>query len=253
MASQIGSGLTGVLYVLDEPSIGLHQRDNKKLITALKKLRDLGNTVIVVEHDIETMENADHIVDIGPEAGSNGGEIIAQGEIKNIIEENNSITGSYLSGKKFISTPKKRRIAKNGRYLEINGATGNNLKNVNLKIPIGTFSCITGVSGSGKSTLILHTLYNALNLILNNNKSRKLPKSFKNYKGTELIDKIIDIDQSLLAEHLDQIPQLILEHLDQYVIGLQIYLSLKLEVTKLEDFHLMLKVEDVKLVKVMEF
>ena len=128
LASQIGSGLTGVLYVLDEPSIGLHQRDNKKLITALKKLRDLGNTVIVVEHDIETMENADHIVDIGPEAGSNGGEIIAQGEIKNIIEENNSITGSYLSGKKFISTPKKRRIAKNGRYLEINGATGNNLK-----------------------------------------------------------------------------------------------------------------------------
>jgi len=196
LASQIGSGLTGVLYVLDEPSIGLHQRDNKKLITALKKLRDLGNTVIVVEHDIETMENADHIIDIGPEAGLNGGKIIAEGEIKNIIKEKKSITGSYLSGEKNISTPKKRRIAKNGRFLEINGATGNNLKNVNLKIPLGTFTCVTGVSGSGKSTLILHTLYNALNLILNNNKSRKLPKSFKNYKGTELIDKIIDIDQS---------------------------------------------------------
>ena len=196
LASQIGSGLTGVLYVLDEPSIGLHQRDNKKLITALKKLRDLGNTVIVVEHDIETMENADHIIDIGPEAGLNGGKIIAEGEIKNIIKEKKSITGSYLSGEKNISTPKKRRTAKNGRFLEINGATGNNLKNVNLKIPLGTFTCVTGVSGSGKSTLILHTLYNALNLILNNNKSRKLPKSFKNYKGTELIDKIIDIDQS---------------------------------------------------------
>ena len=196
LASQIGSGLTGVLYVLDEPSIGLHQRDNKKLITALKKLRDLGNTVIVVEHDIETMENADHIIDIGPEAGLNGGEIIAQGDIKNIITNTKSITGNYLSGKKHISLPKNRRIAKNGRYLEIIGATGNNLKNVNLKIPLGTFTCVTGVSGSGKSTLILHTLYNALNLILNKNKSRKIPKSFKNYKGTELIDKIIDIDQS---------------------------------------------------------
>ncbi len=196
LASQIGSGLTGVLYVLDEPSIGLHQRDNKKLITALKKLRDLGNTVIVVEHDIETMENADHIIDIGPEAGLNGGKIIAEGEIKNIINEKQSITGTYLSGEKNIFIPKKRRLAKNGRYLEIIGASGNNLKNVDLKIPLGTFTCVTGVSGSGKSTLVLHTLYNALNLILNNNKSRKTPKSFKNYKGTELIDKIIDIDQS---------------------------------------------------------
>ncbi len=196
LASQIGSGLTGVLYVLDEPSIGLHQRDNKKLITALKKLRDLGNTVIVVEHDIETMESADHIIDIGPEAGLYGGRIIAEGQIENIIQEKKSITGTYLSGEKNINIPKKRRIAKNGRYLEINGATGNNLKNIDLKIPIGTFTCVTGVSGSGKSTLVLHTLYNALNLILNNNKSRKIPKSFKNYKGTELIDKIIDIDQS---------------------------------------------------------
>ena len=196
LASQIGSGLTGVLYVLDEPSIGLHQRDNKKLITALKKLRDLGNTVIVVEHDIETMENADHIIDIGPEAGLNGGNIIAEGQIKDIINEKQSITGTYLSGEKNILVPKKRRLAKNGRYLEITGATGNNLKNVDLKIPIGTFTCVTGVSGSGKSTLILHTLYNALNLILNNNKSRKIPKSFRNYRGTELIDKIIDIDQS---------------------------------------------------------
>ena len=196
LASQIGSGLTGVLYVLDEPSIGLHQRDNKKLINALKKLRDLGNTVIVVEHDIETMESADHIIDIGPEAGLNGGKIIVNGSLNEIKKENTSITGNYLSGKKFISIPKKRRMAKNGRYLEINGATGNNLKNVNLKIPISTFTCVTGVSGSGKSTLVLHTLYNALNLMLNKNQSRKLPKAFKGFKGTELIDKIIDIDQS---------------------------------------------------------
>ena len=196
LASQIGSGLTGVLYVLDEPSIGLHQRDNKKLINALKKLRDLGNTVIVVEHDTETMESSDHIIDIGPEAGLNGGQIVAEGDVKKIIENKKSITGKYLSGENYIPIPRKRRTAKNGRYLEISGASGNNLKNVNLKIPIGTFTCVTGVSGSGKSTLILHTLYNALNLMLNKNKSRKIPKAFKGYKGTELIDKIIDIDQS---------------------------------------------------------
>ena len=196
LASQIGSGLTGVLYVLDEPSIGLHQRDNKKLIAALKRLRDLGNTVIVVEHDVETMENADHIIDLGPEAGINGGTITAEGTLKKIIETKESITGNYLSGNKIIEVPKKRKTAKNGRFLEILGATGNNLQKVDLKVPIGTFTCVTGVSGSGKSTLVLQTLFNALNLLLNNNKSRKLPKSFKNYKGTELIDKVIDIDQS---------------------------------------------------------
>jgi len=196
LASQIGSGLTGVIYVLDEPSIGLHQKDNVKLINALKRLRDLGNTVIVVEHDTETMENADHIIDLGPEAGVDGGNIVAQGEIKKIMDTEKSITGNYLSNKKNIPIPNKRRLAKNGRYLEILGATGNNLKNINLKIPLGTFTCVTGVSGSGKSTLIINTLYNALNLMLNNNKSRKLPQPFRNYKGVENIDKIIDIDQS---------------------------------------------------------
>jgi len=196
LASQIGSGLTGVLYVLDEPSIGLHQKDNIKLIKALKRLRDLGNTVIVVEHDTETMENADHIIDLGPDAGINGGNVVVQGELKEIIQNKDSITGNYLCRKMNIAIPNKRRTAKNGRFLEILGATGNNLKNINLKIPLGTFTCVTGVSGSGKSTLILHTLYNALNLMLNNNKSRKLPKAFKNYKGVEQIDKIIDIDQS---------------------------------------------------------
>ncbi len=195
LASQIGSGLTGVLYVLDEPSIGLHQKDNVKLINALKRLRDLGNTVIVVEHDTETMENADHIIDLGPEAGSNGGQITSQGTYEEIKKDKNSITGQYLANKKSIEIPKIRRLAKNGRFVEINGACGNNLNNVNLKIPTGTFTCVTGVSGSGKSTLILQTLFHALNLTLNN-KARKSPKSFKGYKGVELIDKIIDIDQS---------------------------------------------------------
>ena len=196
LASQIGSGLTGVLYVLDEPSIGLHQKDNIKLINALKRLRDLGNTVIVVEHDTETMQNADHIIDLGPRAGNEGGNIVAQGNLKKIIDNENSITGNYLSKKMNIYVPKTRRLAKNENYLEILGATGHNLKNINLKVPLGTFTCVTGVSGSGKSTLILHTLYNALNLMLNNNKSRKLPKPFKSYKGIERIDKIINIDQS---------------------------------------------------------
>ncbi len=196
LASQIGSGLTGVLYVLDEPSIGLHQKDNIKLIDALKRLRDLGNTVIVVEHDTETMENSDHIIDLGPEAGNKGGEVVAEGTFDEIKKNNKSITGKYLSNKSFIQIPKNRRMAKHGRYLEILNASGNNLKNVNLKVPIGAFTCVTGVSGSGKSTLILQTLFNALNLYLNNNKSRKIPLPFKGIKGIELIDKIIDIDQS---------------------------------------------------------
>ena len=196
LASQIGSGLTGVLYVLDEPSIGLHQKDNIKLIDALKRLRDLGNTVIVVEHDTETMENSDHIIDLGPEAGHKGGLVVAEGTCEDIKKNNNSITGRYLSNKSFIPVPKNRKLAKNGKYLEILNASGNNLKNVNLKIPLGAFTCVTGVSGSGKSTLILQTLFNALNLYLNNNKSRKIPLPFKGIKGIELIDKIIDIDQS---------------------------------------------------------
>ena len=196
LASQIGSGLTGVLYVLDEPSIGLHQKDNIKLIEALKRLRDLGNTVIVVEHDEEAMAHSDHIIDIGPGAGIHGGEIVSQGTYEHISKDKNSLTGDYLSGRKFISLPKNRRTAVNGKYLQLIGATGNNLKNVSTKIPLGTFTCVTGVSGSGKSTLILHTLYRALNLMINKVITRNMPQPFKGLKGYEYLDKIIDIDQS---------------------------------------------------------
>ena len=196
LASQIGSGLTGVLYVLDEPSIGLHQKDNIKLLNALKRLRDLGNTVIVVEHDEEAMFHSDHIIDMGPGAGINGGSIISEGNYKMISNDKKSLTGDYLSGRRYISLPKFRRSAINGKHLELLGATGNNLKNVNIKIPLGTFACITGVSGSGKSTLILNTLYRALNLMINKTISRKIPHAFKGIKGYEYLDKIIDIDQS---------------------------------------------------------
>ena len=196
LASQIGSGLQGVLYVLDEPSIGLHQKDNSKLLEALKRLRDLGNSVIVVEHDEEAMLTSDYIIDIGPQAGINGGEVIAQGTCEEIKKNKNSITGDYLSGRKYISIPQNRRAAKNGRFLQISGCTGNNLKNVNLQVPLGTFTCVTGVSGSGKSTAVLHTLYRALNLMINKSYSRYMPQPFKGIKGFEYLDKIIDIDQS---------------------------------------------------------
>mgnify|MGYP005809461589 FL=1 len=193
LATQIGSGLTGVLYILDEPSIGLHQRDNDKLIATLKKLRDLGNTLIVVEHDEDTMYAADQIIDIGPGAGVHGGKIMAQGtaeEIKGIPE---SITGQYLSGKKKILVPKKRRKS-NGKSIEVLGAEENNLKNINVKFPLGVFTCITGVSGSGKSTLINEVLYKTIAKELNG--SNEKPGKCKEVKGLQNIDKIINIDQS---------------------------------------------------------
>ena len=193
LATQIGSGLTGVLYILDEPSIGLHQRDNEKLIATLKKLRDLGNTVIVVEHDEDTMYAADQIIDIGPGPGVHGGKVIAQGTAEQIKQIPESITGQYLSGKKQIPIPEKRRKS-NGRAIEVKGATQNNLKNINVKFPLGQFICVTGVSGSGKSTLVNDILYKALAKQING--SNEKPGAHKEIIGIENIDKIINIDQS---------------------------------------------------------
>lgn len=193
LATQIGSGLVGVLYILDEPSIGLHQRDNSKLLATLQHLRDLGNTLLVVEHDEETMYAADQIIDIGPGAGEHGGNVVAQGTAEEIKLVENSVTGQYLSGRKFIPVPKKRREC-DGRYIEIIGAKANNLKNIDVKIPLGVFTVITGVSGSGKSTLINDILYNALAAKLHG--ARLRPSEHKEIRGLENIDKIINIDQS---------------------------------------------------------
>jgi len=193
LASQIGSGLTGVLYVLDEPSIGLHQRDNDKLLGTLSRLKDLGNTVIVVEHDEETMNAADHIIDIGPGAGIHGGYLVAEGTFKEISNNKKSITGQYLSKKLKIDIPQKREINKD-RFITITNASGNNLKNVTANFPLSTLTCVTGVSGSGKSTLLLHTLFAALNRKLNN--SQKTPMDYDGINGIHYIDKIIDINQS---------------------------------------------------------
>lgn len=193
LASQIGSGLTGVLYVLDEPSIGLHQRDNNRLLETLKRLRDLGNTVLVVEHDEDAIRSADHLIDIGPGAGVHGGEIIAEGIPSKVFQSKNSITAQYMRGEREVPIPAKRRKG-NKKYLDIKGATGNNLKNVSARIPLGTMTCVTGVSGSGKSTLTLDTLYRAASRSLMRSKQQPLP--YKEIKGLEHIDKVIDIDQS---------------------------------------------------------
>lgn len=193
LASQIGSGLTGVMYVLDEPSIGLHQRDNDRLLSTLFRLRDIGNTVIVVEHDEDAIRAADFLVDIGPGAGENGGKIMAQGTVDEVLKSNKSLTAQYLTGKKEISVPLKRRKG-NGETIGIKGARTNNLKNVNLEIPLGTLTCVTGVSGGGKSSLILETLYTAINKELNG--SRHSAGKYDKLIGLENIDKVIDIDQS---------------------------------------------------------
>ena len=193
LATQIGSSLTGVLYVLDEPSIGLHQRDNDKLLATLKRLRDLGNTVIVVEHDEDTMENADYIVDIGPRAGVHGGELVCSGKVEDIKKCARSITGQYLSGKKAIDVPKSRRTG-NGKCLTITGAAQNNLKNINVQIPLGEFVCVTGVSGSGKSSLVNEILYKHLSVKLNG--AKHIAGRHKEILGVENLDKVINITQS---------------------------------------------------------
>ncbi len=193
LASQIGSGLTGVLYVLDEPSIGLHQRDNGRLLTTLKNLRDQGNTVIVVEHDEEAIREADHVIDIGPGAGVHGGQIIVAGTPAEIAACENSVTGQYLTGKREIAVPAKRRKG-NGKAVTVKGATGNNLRGVDAKFPLGTFTCVTGVSGGGKSTLTIETLFKTASMRLNG--ARQTPAPCDEIKGLEHLDKVIDIDQS---------------------------------------------------------
>jgi excinuclease ABC subunit A len=193
LATQIGSGLTGVLYILDEPSIGLHQRDNDKLIKTLMHLRDLGNTLIVVEHDEDTMRSADHIIDIGPGAGSTGGYVVAEGTPEEIMANENSLTGLYLSGKMKIDIPEIRRKS-NGKILKVIGASENNLKNIDVSIPLGTFTCVTGVSGSGKSSLVNEIIYKVLASKLNGAKTRG--GAYKDIEGIEYLDKVINIDQS---------------------------------------------------------
>ncbi len=194
LASQIGAGLVGVMYVLDEPSIGLHQRDNERLLGTLTRLRDLGNTVIVVEHDEDAIRIADHIVDIGPGAGVHGGEIVAQGKLKDILASKRSVTGEFLSGKRGIQVPRERHKPDPQLMLRISGASGNNLKNVDLEIPAGLFVCVTGVSGSGKSTLINDTLYRYTAAELNG--ANEKPAPYEKVEGLDLFDKVVDIDQS---------------------------------------------------------
>jgi excinuclease ABC subunit A len=194
LASQIGSGLSGVLYVLDEPSIGLHQRDNARLLDTLKRLRDLGNSVIVVEHDEDAILTADHIIDMGPRAGIHGGEVIGHGKPEDLMANSRSITGKYLSGEEAIEIPERRRWTDRKKSVRVIGATGNNLKNVTAEIPLGVFTCVTGVSGGGKSTLVIETLYKALARRLNG--ASDAPAPHQKIEGVEHLDKIIDIDQS---------------------------------------------------------
>src|SRR6056297_2700974 len=193
LATQIGSGLTGVLYILDEPSIGLHQRDNKRLLESLRGLRDQGNTVIVVEHDEETIRESDYVIDIGPGAGVHGGEVVAKGQVEDIIKEERSITGQYLSGKKNISTPEKRREP-NGKWLTVVGAAENNLKDIEVSFPLGTFTCVTGVSGSGKSSLVNEIMFKSL--AKNLNRRQVWPGKHVSIEGMDQLDKVIEIDQS---------------------------------------------------------
>jgi excinuclease ABC subunit A len=193
LATQIGSSLVGVLYILDEPSIGLHQRDNQRLLATLKRLRDLGNTVLVVEHDRDTMMEADHLIDMGPGAGIQGGYVVAQGTPREVMRNPNSLTGKYLAGEREIAVPSRRRPL-TGRWLTIKGASENNLRNINVSVPLGVITCVTGVSGSGKSTLVLDTLYRAMAQRLN--RSHERSGAYKTIDGLAYLDRVVHVDQS---------------------------------------------------------
>lgn len=193
LATQIGSSLMGVLYILDEPSIGLHQRDNDKLLATLKRLRDLGNTLIVVEHDEDTMRAADYLIDIGPGAGAHGGQVMAAGTPEEVMANPNSLTGQYLSGKRSIPVPEKRRPG-SGEFLTVRGAAENNLRHIDVSVPLGTFTCVTGVSGSGKSSLVNEIIFKRLGADLNRMKAR--PGRHDAIEGEEFLDKVVGIDQS---------------------------------------------------------
>ena len=195
LASQIGAGLVGVMYVLDEPSIGLHQRDNERLLKTLTHLRDLGNTVIVVEHDEDAIREADYIVDIGPGAGVHGGEIVAEGKLEDIKSSEHSLTGKYLSGREAIAVPAMRNPVQDDKWITLSGASGNNLQKVNLNVPIGLMTCVTGVSGSGKSTLINDTFYRIAHRDLNGATTGE-PAPYESITGLDQLDKVVDIDQS---------------------------------------------------------
>ena len=235
LATQIGSGLVGVAYIMDEPSIGLHQNDNDKLLATLKHLRDLGNTLIVVEHDEDTMRAADYVVDIGPGAGEHGGYVIATGTAEDIMKNPNSITGKYLSGEIKIPVPKTRRKPKG--FLKVVGAKENNLKNIDVKVPIGVLTCVTGVSGSGKSSLVNEILYKSLARKLN--RARTIPGKCKKIEGMEQLDKVINIDQSPIGRTPRSNPATYTGMFDMIRDLLRQQPMQKKEVTRREDLVLM--------------
>ena len=236
LASQIGSGLTGVLYVLDEPSIGLHQRDNDRLLLTLKNLRDQGNTVIVVEHDEEAIREADYVFDIGPGAGVHGGQIVSHGRPLSIQKDQNSLTGRYLSGKLKIPIPKERRSG-NGKNISVVKAAGNNLKKITADFPLGKFVCVTGVSGGGKSTLTIETLFKTASMRLNG--AKQTPAPCETIKGLEFWIRLLILISDQLEGPLDQTLQPILAHLHPYAIGLQDCQRRKLVDINLVDLALM--------------
>ena len=248
LATQIGSGLVGVAYILDEPSIGLHQRDNDKLLKTLNNLKNLGNTLIVVEHDEDTMRAADYIVDIGPGAGEHGGELVACGTAEDIMSCPESITGAYLSGREVIPVPKERKEPSG--WIMVKGASENNLKNIDVKFPTGVMTCVTGVSGSGKSSLVNEILYKSLAKKLN--RARTIPGKHKDITGVEQLDKVINIDQSPIGRTPRSNPATYTGVFDMIRDLFASTPDAKMRSYKRDAFHLMLREEDARHVPVTE-